>query len=100
MILLNGRLAGKKVRKWFNFVIHEAVIVKTFEEGTAERPYPHCIVAGVQKTPLGITKVTNKFAKLTEGYGTEAHRQEIPRQAVHQGRQLQPHHADPLQPRR
>merc|ERR1712046_188760 len=45
IIILNGRYAGKK-----------AVIVKTFDEGTADRPYGHCIVAGVAKYPLKITK--------------------------------------------
>jgi hypothetical protein len=45
VLLLNGRMAGKK-----------AVIVKTFDEGTADRPYGHCIVAGIMKYPLKITK--------------------------------------------
>lgn len=38
-------MAGKK-----------AVIVKTFDDGTADRPYGHCLVAGIQKYPLKITK--------------------------------------------
>merc|ERR1711990_231160 len=45
VLLLNGRMAGKK-----------AVIVKTFDEGTADRPYGYCLVAGIQKYPLKITK--------------------------------------------
>ena len=45
VLLLNGRMAGKK-----------AVIVKTFDEGTADRQYGHCLVAGIQKYPLKITK--------------------------------------------
>ena len=45
VLLLNGRMAGKK-----------AVIVKTFDDGTADRPYGHCIVAGIQKYPLKISK--------------------------------------------
>jgi len=45
VLLLNGRQAGKK-----------AVIVKTFDDGTADRPYGHCLVAGIQKYPLKITK--------------------------------------------
>eukprot|EP00308_Calcidiscus_leptoporus_P026054 CAMPEP_0119399706 /NCGR_PEP_ID=MMETSP1334-20130426/141497_1 /TAXON_ID=127549 /ORGANISM="Calcidiscus leptoporus, Strain RCC1130" /LENGTH=148 /DNA_ID=CAMNT_0007423603 /DNA_START=506 /DNA_END=952 /DNA_ORIENTATION=- len=45
VLLLNGRMAGKK-----------AVIVKTLDEGTPDRPYGHCIVAGIQKYPLKITK--------------------------------------------
>ena len=45
VLLLNGRMAGKK-----------AVIIKTFDDGSAERQYGHCIVAGIQKYPLKITK--------------------------------------------
>merc|ERR1712046_71729 len=45
VLLLNGRMAGKK-----------AVIVKTFDEGTPDRPYGYCLVAGIQKYPLKITK--------------------------------------------
>ena len=45
VLLLNGRMAGKK-----------AVIVKTFDEGTADRPYGYCLVAGIQKYPLKIAK--------------------------------------------
>merc|ERR1712100_910989 len=45
VLLLNGRMAGKK-----------AIIVKTFDEGSQDRPYGHCIVAGIMKYPLKITK--------------------------------------------
>jgi len=45
VLLLNGRMAGKK-----------AIIVKTFDEGTTDRAYGHCIVAGIMKYPLKITK--------------------------------------------
>ncbi len=45
MLLLQGRQAGKK-----------AVIVKNYDEGTKERPYPHAIVAGIERYPLKITK--------------------------------------------
>ena len=45
VIVLNGRMAGKK-----------AVIVKTFDDGTHDRPYGHCVVAGISKHPLKITK--------------------------------------------
>jgi large subunit ribosomal protein L27e len=44
VLLLNGRQAGKK-----------AVIVKSFDEGTKDRKYPHCIVAGIERYPLKIT---------------------------------------------
>lgn len=45
VLLLNGRQAGKK-----------AVIVKSFDEGTPDRPYGHALVAGIQKYPLKVTK--------------------------------------------
>merc|ERR1711990_1400176 len=45
VLLLQGRMAGKK-----------AVIVKTFDDGTPDRQYGYCLVAGIQKYPLKITK--------------------------------------------
>ena len=45
VIVLSGKYAGKK-----------AVIVKQFDDGTESRPYPHAIVAGIEKYPLKITK--------------------------------------------
>ncbi|KAJ3129339.1 60S ribosomal protein L27 [Nowakowskiella sp. JEL0407] len=44
-LVLQGRYAGRK-----------AVIVKNYDEGTSTRPYPHAIVAGVEKYPLKVTK--------------------------------------------
>ncbi|KAJ1876454.1 60S ribosomal protein L27B [Coemansia sp. RSA 486] len=49
VIVLQGRYAGKK-----------AVIVKSFDEGTSERPYPHAIVAGIETYPLKVTKAMPK----------------------------------------
>ena len=50
VILLQGRFAGKK-----------AVIVKSFEEGSKTRPYPHAIVAGIERHALKITgRMTQK----------------------------------------
>ena len=49
VLILNGRMAGKK-----------AVIVKSIDDGTADRPYGHAIVAGVQKAPLKITKAMSE----------------------------------------
>merc|ERR1712194_651665 len=46
VVLLQGRYAGKK-----------AVILKTMDDNTKERPYGHCVVVGVAKTPLPITHV-------------------------------------------
>ncbi|KAJ1795671.1 60S ribosomal protein L27B [Coemansia sp. RSA 2559] len=49
VIILQGRYAGKK-----------AVIVKSFDEGTKERPYPHAIVSGIASYPLKVTKSMTK----------------------------------------
>jgi large subunit ribosomal protein L27e len=43
--VLSGRQAGKKV-----------VVIKQLDEGTKERPYPHAIVAGIERYPLKVTK--------------------------------------------
>ena len=43
--MLAGRQAGKKV-----------VVIKQLDEGTKERPYPHAIVAGIERYPLKVTK--------------------------------------------
>ena len=45
VILLSGRYAGKK-----------AVVVKTFDDGNTQRKFAHCLVAGIVKHPLFITK--------------------------------------------
>lgn len=37
-VVLSGRQAGKKV-----------VVIKQVDEGTKDRPYPHAIVAGIEK---------------------------------------------------
>jgi len=44
-IVLQGRQAGKKV-----------VVIKQNDEGTKERPFPHAIVAGIERYPLKVTK--------------------------------------------
>merc|ERR1712178_18851 len=49
VVCLQGRYAGKK-----------AVILKTEDDGNKERPYGHCVVAGVCKAPLPITKAMCK----------------------------------------
>ncbi|KAK4420587.1 60S ribosomal protein L27 [Sesamum alatum] len=45
VILLQGRFAG-----------HKAVIVKNFDEGTRDRPYGHCLVAGIGKYPSKVIR--------------------------------------------
>lgn len=48
VILLNGRYAG-----------HKAVIVKAIES-SKERPYPHLVVAGVDRAPLRVVRGMSK----------------------------------------
>ncbi|CAL4888458.1 unnamed protein product [Urochloa decumbens] len=45
VILLQGRFAGRK-----------AVIVRVFEEGTRDRPYGHCLVAGLARYPKKVIR--------------------------------------------
>ena len=49
VLLLQGRQAGKK-----------AVIVKAYDEGTDAKPFPHAVVAGVERVPRKITKSMGK----------------------------------------
>merc|ERR1712232_451719 len=49
VILLQGRFAG-----------HKAVIVRAYPSGTKKRPFPHAMVAGVDRYPLKVTKAMNK----------------------------------------
>ncbi|PWN90711.1 60S ribosomal protein L27-B [Acaromyces ingoldii] len=44
-VMLQGRQAGKKV-----------VVIKQYDDGTRERPYPHVIIAGVERYPLKVSK--------------------------------------------
>ncbi|KAF2309263.1 hypothetical protein GH714_001416 [Hevea brasiliensis] len=45
VILLQGRFAGRK-----------AVIVRSFDDGTRDRPYGHCLVSGISKYPAKVIK--------------------------------------------
>ena len=49
VIVLAGRHAGKK-----------AVVVKTFDDGNKERRFSHCLVAGLERNPRGVTKSMSK----------------------------------------
>ncbi|KAG7451624.1 60S ribosomal protein L27 [Guyanagaster necrorhizus] len=44
-IVLHGRQAGKKV-----------VVIKQNDEGSKERPYPHAVVAGIERYPRKVTR--------------------------------------------
>jgi large subunit ribosomal protein L27e len=44
-LVLQGRQAGKKV-----------VVIKQLDEGTKERPYPHAVVAGIERYPRKVTR--------------------------------------------
>ncbi|CDK28902.1 unnamed protein product [Kuraishia capsulata CBS 1993] len=56
-VVVRGRFAGKKV-----------VIVKPHDDGTKAHPFPHAIVAGVERQPLKVTKGmgAKKVAKRTK----------------------------------
>jgi large subunit ribosomal protein L27e len=45
VLILSGRFAGKK-----------AVVVRAYDEGTKDRPFGHCLVVGIEKPPLRISK--------------------------------------------
>lgn len=49
VILLGGRFAGRK-----------AIVVKAYDDGTQDRPYPHALIAGVDKYPRKVTKSMSK----------------------------------------
>ncbi|GAV64109.1 Ribosomal_L27e domain-containing protein [Cephalotus follicularis] len=45
VVMLQGRFAGRK-----------AVIIRSFDEGTRDRPYGHCLVAGISKYPSKVIR--------------------------------------------
>ncbi|DBA01302.1 TPA: hypothetical protein N0F65_001807 [Lagenidium giganteum] len=49
VVLLNGRFAGRK-----------AIVVKTYDEGHAERKFGHAIVAGIDRYPRKVTRAMGK----------------------------------------
>merc|ERR1712127_4440 len=49
VLVLAGRYAGKK-----------AIVVKTFDDGSKEREFGHCLVAGIDRSPLKVTKSMSK----------------------------------------
>jgi len=49
VLTLGGRYAGRK-----------GVVIKTYDEGSTDRPYAHCLVAGVDRYPRKVTKVMGK----------------------------------------
>merc|ERR1711937_218276 len=49
VLVLGGRYAGRK-----------AVIVKNYDEGTADKPYGHALVAGIDRYPRKVTKRMGK----------------------------------------
>lgn len=56
-IVVRGRFAGRKV-----------VIVKPHDEGSKSHPFPHAIVAGIDRYPLKVNKAhgSKKVAKRTK----------------------------------
>jgi len=49
VIVLAGRFAGQK-----------AVVVKTFDDGTPDKRYSHCLIAGIARGPKKVTRAMSK----------------------------------------
>ena len=49
VVVVAGRFAGKK-----------AIVVKAYDDGTKEREFGHALVAGLEKTPLPVSKAMSK----------------------------------------
>lgn len=49
VILLAGKQAGKK-----------AIVIKSNDDGTQDRPYEHALVAGIERYPRKVTKSMSK----------------------------------------
>merc|ERR1712025_328796 len=49
VLVLGGRFAGRK-----------AVIVKNYDDGSAEKPYGHALVAGIDRYPRKVTRDMGK----------------------------------------
>ncbi|CAK9105912.1 unnamed protein product [Durusdinium trenchii] len=49
VVMLQGRYAGKK-----------AVVVKAFDDGSKARSFGHCLVAGIDRAPLKVTRGMSK----------------------------------------
>lgn len=47
--MLQGRHAGKK-----------AVVVKTYDDGSSDRRFSHCLIAGLARNPRKVTKAMSK----------------------------------------
>ena len=37
----------------------QAMVVKAFDDGSKQRPFGHCLVAGVDRAPLKVTRCFN-----------------------------------------
>jgi len=48
-LILNGRYAGRK-----------AIVIKNQDDGTADKPYGHALVAGIDRYPRKVTKRMSK----------------------------------------
>merc|ERR1719240_871275 len=49
VVVIGGKYSGKK-----------AVVVKTYDDGSKDRKFGHCLVAGVDKAPQKVTKRMSK----------------------------------------
>ncbi|PBP25110.1 large subunit ribosomal protein L27e [Diplocarpon rosae] len=60
-IITRGRYAGKKVR----YILPGVVLIQPQDSGTKSHPYPHALVAGIERYPSQITRRMSK-AKQTK----------------------------------
>lgn len=78
VIVLGGRYAGRK-----------AVVVKSYDEGSNERPYGHALVAGIDKLIKRPKKLYLWFFKISSTSGQTDGQKEggeaNPHKALHQG---------------
>ena len=49
VICLSGKMAGRK-----------GIVLKSYDEGTQDRPYEHALVAGIDRYPRKVTKSMGK----------------------------------------
>lgn len=48
---------SNRLTTYLSLTLHlQVVVLKQLDDGTKERPYPHAIVAGIERYPLKVTK--------------------------------------------
>ena len=71
VLTLGGRYAGRKAvvvkvliiltqNKFLSLKYNYSIYFKTYDDGSTDRPYAHCLVAGVDRYPRKVTKRMGK----------------------------------------